>query len=164
MPKLPLNALLPSAGPSLPAFQHQPQVQMAGYGRRSHWEHDSRGDMGDYGGSLPGPAPVASNAAPGFDHSAPAATKKLDLPKVWEYEDPLKDVHGPFTAAVRHAQLLGWFGSCDKTIITMPPRDVKSEVVPPRFPEAYYWLKGPSASVLTHEGCLLSCKRHHIMN
>jgi hypothetical protein len=73
---------------------------MAGYGRRAHWEHDLRGDYGDYGGNMPGPAPAAQTAAPGFDHAAMPATKKLDLPKVWEYEDPLKDVHGPFTAAV----------------------------------------------------------------
>jgi hypothetical protein len=42
--------------------------------------------------------------APGFHRAAPTANKAA-LPKVWEYEDPLKDVHGPFDAA----QIINWF-------------------------------------------------------
>jgi hypothetical protein len=42
--------------------------------------------------------------APGFNRAAPTANKAA-LPKVWEYEDPLKDVHGPFDAA----QIINWF-------------------------------------------------------
>ncbi|KAF6238532.1 hypothetical protein COO60DRAFT_1652897 [Scenedesmus sp. NREL 46B-D3] len=42
--------------------------------------------------------------APGFNRTATTANKAA-LPKVWEYEDPLKDVHGPFDAA----QIINWF-------------------------------------------------------
>lgn len=43
--------------------------------------------------------------APGFNRAAQTASKAAALPKVWEYEDPLKDVHGPFDAA----QIINWF-------------------------------------------------------
>jgi hypothetical protein len=50
------------------------------------------------------PQVSAQGPAPGFNRAAPTANKAA-LPKVWEYEDPLKDVHGPFDAA----QIINWF-------------------------------------------------------
>jgi len=42
---------------------------------------------------------------PGFDKAANPPAPKAALPKAWEYEDPLKDVHGPSDAA----QIINWF-------------------------------------------------------
>jgi hypothetical protein len=50
-------------------------------------------------------APASRGApAPGFARATPSEPV-VNLPKVWEYEDPLKDVHGPFTAQ----QILNWY-------------------------------------------------------
>ncbi len=97
------------------------------------WHHDDRNDRSSHtdtvgsnqnaqhanlhraaGGGSSAQAQVATAApaqaaapsvqpAPGFGRSAVSGAK-VALQKVWEYEDPLKDCHGPFRAD----QILNW--------------------------------------------------------
>jgi hypothetical protein len=58
--------------------------------------------------------------APGFNKAANPTAPKSALAKVWEYEDPLKDVHGPFDAA----QIINWFAQASwacRTLLTKRP-------------------------------------------
>lgn len=43
--------------------------------------------------------------APGFGKIVTGAGPKAPLPKCWEYEDPLRDIHGPFDAS----QVINWY-------------------------------------------------------
>lgn len=53
--------------------------------------------------AVPIQATASVQPAPGFGRSVVSGVKAA-LPKVWEYEDPLKDCHGPFSAD----QILNW--------------------------------------------------------
>jgi hypothetical protein len=56
----------------------------------------------------PRPHLQAGPPAPGFTKAAagaPDAKRAAALPKVWEYEDPLRDCHGPFDAQ----QIISWY-------------------------------------------------------
>lgn len=48
---------------------------------------------------------TAQGPAPGFGKSLASSAPKAALPKNWEYEDPLRDVHGPFDAS----QVISWY-------------------------------------------------------